>query len=57
LIGLQIELDRRRLPRRCAEMAHVLVGTLTVLTLGLSDRLRQLVAPTNAIESLISRTR
>jgi hypothetical protein len=31
--------------------------TLTVLTLGLSDRLRQSLATTNAIESLISRTR
>ena len=31
--------------------------SLTVLTLGLSDRLRQSLATTNAIESLISRTR
>src|SRR5882672_508557 len=31
--------------------------TLTVLTLGLSERLRQSLATTNAIESLISRTR
>jgi hypothetical protein len=43
----------------CAAAASVREGleeTLAVLTLGLSDRLRQSLATTNAIESLISRT-
>ena len=35
----------------------VLTFPLTILTLGLSDRLRHSLATTNAIESLISRTR
>jgi len=46
-----------RYPSAAASVREGLDETLTVLTLGLSDRLRQSVATTNAIESLISRTR
>jgi len=46
-----------RHPSAAASVREGLDETLTVLTLGLSDRLRQSVATTNAIESLISRTR
>ena len=46
-----------RYPSAAASIREGLDDTLTVLTLGLSDRLRQSVATTNAIESLISRTR
>ena len=44
-------------PSAAASVREGLDETLTVLTLGLSDRLRQSLATTNAIESLISRTR
>ena len=44
-------------PSAAASVREGLEETLTVLTLGLSDRLRQSLATTNAIESLISRTR
>jgi putative transposase len=46
-----------RYPSAAASVREGLDETLTVLTLGLSDRLRSSVATTNAIESLISRTR
>jgi putative transposase len=46
-----------RYPRAAASVREGRDETLTILTLGLSDRLRQLLATTNAIESLISRTR
>jgi putative transposase len=46
-----------RYPSAAASVREGLEETLTVLTLGLSDRLRQSLATTNAIESLISRTR
>src|SRR2546425_8500 len=46
-----------RYPGAAASVREGLEDTLTVLTLGLSDRLRQSLATTNAIESLISRTR
>jgi putative transposase len=46
-----------RYPSAAASVREGLDDTLTVLTLGLSDRLRQSLATTNAIESLISRTR
>jgi putative transposase len=46
-----------RYPSAAASVREGLDETLTVLTLGLSDRLRQSLATTNAIESLISRTR
>ena len=46
-----------RYPSAAASVREGLDDTLTILTLGLSDRLRQSVATTNAIESLISRTR
>jgi putative transposase len=46
-----------RYPSASASVREGLEETLTVLTLGLSDRLRQSLATTNAIESLISRTR
>jgi putative transposase len=46
-----------RYPSAAASVREGLDETLTILTLGLSDRLRQSVATTNAIESLISRTR
>jgi transposase-like protein len=46
-----------RYPSAAASVREGLDETLTVLTLDLSDRLRQSVATTNAIESLISRTR
>jgi putative transposase len=46
-----------RYPSAAASAREGLEETLTVLTLGLSDRLRQSLATTNAIESLISRTR
>jgi putative transposase len=39
------------------QYGHSLEETLTVPSLGLSDRLRQSLTTTNAIESLISRTR
>ena len=54
------DLARRRADRYPSAAASVREGleeTLTVLTLHLSDRLRQSLATTNAIESLISRTR
>ena len=44
-------------PSAAASVREGLEETLTILTLGLSDRLRQSLATTNAIESLISRTR
>lgn len=46
-----------RYPSAAASVREGLDDTLTMLTLGLSDRLRQSLATTNAIESLISRTR
>jgi len=46
-----------RYPSAAVSAREGLEETLTVLTLGLSDRLRQSLATTNAIESLISRTR
>jgi putative transposase len=46
-----------RYPSAAASVREGLDDTLTILTLGLSDRLRQSLATTNAIESLISRTR
>jgi transposase-like protein len=46
-----------RYPSAATSVREGLEETLTVLTLGLSDRLRQSLATTNAIESLISRTR
>ena len=46
-----------RYPSAAASAGEGLEETLAVLTLGLSDRLRQSLATTNAIESLISRTR
>ena len=44
-------------PGAAASVREGLDETLTILALGLSDRLRQSLATTNAIESLISRTR
>jgi transposase-like protein len=46
-----------RYPSAAASVREGLEETLTLLTLGLSDRLRQSLATTNAIERLISRTR
>ena len=46
-----------RYPSAAASVREGLDETLTILTFGLSDRLRQSLATTNAIESLISRTR
>jgi len=46
-----------RYPSAAASVRDGLDETLTILTLGLSDRLRQSLATTNAIASLISRTR
>ena len=46
-----------RYPSAAASVREGLDDTLAILMLGLSDRLRQSVATTNAIESLISRTR
>ncbi|MGH3523481.1 MAG: IS256 family transposase [Mycobacterium sp.] len=46
-----------RYPSAAASVREGLEDTLTILSLGLSDRLRQSLATTNAIESLISRTR
>jgi putative transposase len=46
-----------RYPSAAASVREGLDETLTVITLGLSDRLRQSLASTNAIESLMSRTR
>jgi putative transposase len=46
-----------RYPSAAASVREGLDETLTVIALGLSDRLRQSLATTNAIESLISRTR
>src|SRR5213596_3601727 len=46
-----------RYPSAAASVRERLEETLTVISLGLSDRLRQSLATTNAIESLISRTR
>jgi putative transposase len=46
-----------RYPSAAASVREGLDETLTVITLGLSDPLRQSLATTNAIESLISRTR
>ena len=57
--GLQ-DLARRledRYPSAAASVREGLDETLTVPALGLSDRLRQSLTTTNAIESLISRTR
>jgi putative transposase len=54
------DLTRRlddRYPSATASVREGLEETLTVITLGLSERLRQSLATTNAIESLISRTR
>ena len=46
-----------RYPSAAASVREGLDETLTVLTLGVPDRLRQSLATTNAIESMISRTR
>jgi putative transposase len=46
-----------RYPSAATSVREGLEETLTVLKLGLSDRLRQSLATTNAIESLISRSR
>ena len=46
-----------RYPSAAASVREGLEETLTVPSLGLSDRLRQSLTTTNAIESLISRTR
>jgi transposase-like protein len=46
-----------RYPSGAASVREGLDETLTVLTLGLSERLRQSLATTNAIESMIIRTR
>jgi transposase-like protein len=46
-----------RYPSAAASVREGLEETLTIRALGLSDRLRQSLATTNAIESLISRTR
>jgi transposase-like protein len=46
-----------RYPSAAASVREGLDETLTVIALGLSDRLRQSLATTNAIESLISRSR
>ena len=46
-----------RYPSAAASVREGLDETLTILTLGLSERLRQSLSTTNAIESLISRTR
>jgi transposase-like protein len=46
-----------RYPSAAASVREGLEETLTVITLGLSDRLRQSLATTHPIESLISRTR
>jgi transposase-like protein len=46
-----------RYPSAAASVREGLEETLTIIPLGLSDRLRQSLATTNAIESLISRTR
>ena len=46
-----------RYPSAAASVREGLEDTLTILSLGLSDRLRHSLATTNAIESLISRTR
>lgn len=56
LQGLARRLDDRY-PSAAGSVREGLEETLTILTLGLSDRLRQSLATTNAIESLISRTR
>jgi putative transposase len=45
-----------RYPSAAASVREGLEETLTVITLGLSERLRQSLATTNPIESLISRT-
>ena len=46
-----------RYPSAAASVREGLDETLTILTLGLSDRLRQSLATTNPIESMISRSR
>ena len=46
-----------RYPSAAASVREGLEDTLAVPSLGLSDRLRQSLTTTNAIESLISRTR
>ena len=46
-----------RYPSAAASVREGLDETLTVLAIGVSDRLRHSLATTNAIESLISRTR
>jgi putative transposase len=56
LQDLARRLDDRH-PSAAASVREGLEETLTILTLGLSDRLRQSLATTNAIESLMSRTR
>jgi hypothetical protein len=54
--GLARRLEDRH-PSAAASVREGLEETLTILTLRVSDRLRQSLATTNAIESLISRTR
>jgi putative transposase len=44
-------------PSAAASVREGLEETLTILTLGLADTLRRSLATTNAVESLISRTR
>jgi transposase-like protein len=56
LLTLAAYLDRIA-PDAASSLREGLEETLTVITLGLSERLRQPLATTNAIESLISRTR
>jgi putative transposase len=56
LQGLARRLEDRY-PSAAASVREGLDETLTVLTLGLSERLKQSLATTNAIESLISRAR
>lgn len=46
-----------RYPSAAASVREGLEETVTVLTLGISERLRQSLATTNAIESVIGRTR
>ena len=57
---LLLDLARRledQYPSAAESVREGLDETLTVLTLGISDRLRHSLATTNAIESLLSRTR
>jgi putative transposase len=46
-----------RYPSAAASVREGLEDTVTVLTLGISERLRHSLATTNAIESVIGRTR